>query len=297
MSAKVLKISAEKHEGDIMSVAFNNGYVFTGGADGQIKVWNSEVVLQNTLDFGDYVFSIVVTPVNKVYASSSDGSVKFCEDPIKSNTVEDLLRCDDVILAMVFVDGHLYTGDEKGVVTKWKNDKIVFKYNLVEEVKTLGIQNNSIYTARDLDVVISEILPGKSGRYTTKGVMPGKSPLALVGPTKDGSKEFLVFADRSGKGLAMVNNLPGQNFLPLWTVEDLHEMIVNGICGSERLIFSGGYDGKVKCLTNINEKNPQVVGEADIGSCVNGICIGEKENIVYVGSSDGILRKVVVGGK
>lgn len=245
------------------------------------------------MSFGEYVLFVVTTPTNKLYASSSDGSVKFCADPIKSDTVEDLLRCDDAILAMVFDDGHLYTGDEKGVVTKWKNDKIVFKYNLVEEVKTLGIQNNLIYTARDLDVVISEILPGKSGKYITKGVMPGKSPLTLVRTNKDGGKEFLVFADRSGKGLIAVSNLPGQNFLPLWTVEDLHEMIVNGICGSERFIFSAGYDGKVKCL-KINEKNPQVVGEADVGSCVNGICIGEKENIVYVGSSDGFLRKVVV---
>lgn len=240
------------------------------------------------------MFFVVATSKSKIYASSSDGSVKYCVDPIKSNTVEDLLRCDDVILAMVFVDDHLYTGDEKGVVTKWKNDKIVFKYNLVEEVKTLGVEGNLIYTARDLDVVISMILPGKSGKYTTKAVMAGKSPLALVGSTKDDSKEFLVFADRSGKGLVLVDNLPGKNFTALWTVEDLHEMIVNGICGSERFIYSGGYDGKVKCLSKITEKNPKIVGEADVGSCVNGICIGEQENIVYVGSSDGFLRKVVV---
>lgn len=38
MSMKVSKVSTEKHEGDIMSVAFNNGYVFTGGADGLVKV-------------------------------------------------------------------------------------------------------------------------------------------------------------------------------------------------------------------------------------------------------------------
>lgn len=203
------------------------------------------------------------------------------------------MRCYDSILAMVYVDGQLFTGDEKGVVTKWKNDKILFKYNLVEEVKTLGVEKNYIYTARDLDVVISEMLPGKSGRYSTKGVVSGKSPLALVGGTTDGSKKFLVFADRTGKGLILVNNLPGEKFVILWTVEDLHEMIVNAICGSERFIFSGGYDGKVKCLMNISETNPEVKGEAEIGSCINGMCVGEKENIAYVGSSDGLLRKVV----
>lgn len=252
------------------------------------------------MNFEDYVFFVVAASGNKVYASSSDGSVKYCEDAIKSSAVEVLLRCDDIILAMVFVDDHLYTGDEKGVVTKWKNDKIVFKYNLVEEVKTLGIENNLIYTARDLDVVVSEILPGKSGKYTTKGVIPGKSPLALIGSTVEGSRKFLVFADRSGKGLVLLNNLTasdGRNFTPVWVVEDLHEMIVNAICGSERLIFSGGYDGKVKCLSSINEKSPKIVGEADVGSCVNSICIGENENIVYVGSSDGFLRKVVVDYK
>lgn len=38
MSVKICKVSTEKHEGDIMSVAFNDGYIFTGGADGQVKV-------------------------------------------------------------------------------------------------------------------------------------------------------------------------------------------------------------------------------------------------------------------
>lgn len=45
MSVKVAKVSTEKHEGDIMSVAFNDSYVFTGGADGQVKVAKGIFVL------------------------------------------------------------------------------------------------------------------------------------------------------------------------------------------------------------------------------------------------------------
>lgn len=38
MPGKISKTSSEKHEGDIMSVAFNDGFVFTGGVDGKVMV-------------------------------------------------------------------------------------------------------------------------------------------------------------------------------------------------------------------------------------------------------------------
>lgn len=40
MTGKIEKSASEdaKHDGDITCVAYQNGYVFTGGADGKIKV-------------------------------------------------------------------------------------------------------------------------------------------------------------------------------------------------------------------------------------------------------------------
>ncbi|TMW41318.1 hypothetical protein DOY81_013601, partial [Sarcophaga bullata] len=54
--------------------------------------------------------------------------------------VEELFRCDDVVQAMYCEGDILYTGDDKGVVSNWENDKMVFKYNLVEEVKGLAVE-------------------------------------------------------------------------------------------------------------------------------------------------------------
>lgn len=106
----------------------------------------------------------------------------------------------------------LYTGDDKGVVSNWENDKMIFKYNLVEEVKGLAVEQEWIYTVRDLDVVISQVVSGKSGKYSTKAVIQGKSPLCLLQPVEEKRHKYLAFADRTGKGITLVLNSAADKF-------------------------------------------------------------------------------------
>lgn len=180
------------------------------------KIWDTDLNLIKTLDSHEaYIYAIVANSSGKIYSSSCDGLVKFMEAPFNNENVKELLRCDDVIQSM-YCDGDiLYTGDDKGVVTKWENDKIFFKYNLVEEVKTLAANGSLIYTARNLDMVVSEIVAGKSGKYATKFVFPGKSPLALLGPILDGRKSYLAFPDRTGKSLILFDS---KKFTEIWTL-------------------------------------------------------------------------------
>jgi len=158
----------------------------------------------------------------KVYSSSCDGQVHFMLPPYGDESVQELFRCDDAIQAMYCDGSVLYTGDDKGVVTTWTNDRMLFKYSLVEEVKSLAGEQNLIYTVRDLDVVVSQVAEGKSGKYSNKAVIPGKSPLHLLGPMVDGKRSYLAFPDRSGMGLQLVNNLSQlQEALTLGPVAEL----------------------------------------------------------------------------
>lgn len=68
-------------------------------------------------------------------------------------------------------------------------------------------------------------------------------------------------------------------------------MIINTLCGTEKSLFTGAYDGKIKKWTDI-EKSPKLAGEVDVGNCVNFICNGPND-VVYSGTSDGIARKIV----
>ncbi|XP_067618689.1 myosin heavy chain kinase B isoform X2 [Eurosta solidaginis] len=219
--AKVEKVSTEKHEGDVTCLAYHKNQVFSGGADGKIKVWDNDLNLIKSVDAHEaYIYAMAMNDRNgKLYSSSCDGCVKFMTPPY--GKTQPLFCSDDAIQAMYCDGDTLYTGDEKGVVTNWIEDKIKFKYNLVEEVKSLAAEQSLVYTVRDLDVVVSELSAGKSGKYSNKAVFPGKSPLALVGPVIDQKRSFIVFADRSGKGLSFVKNLPQQKFETIWNLPNM----------------------------------------------------------------------------
>ncbi|XP_014091625.1 uncharacterized protein [Bactrocera oleae] len=288
--ATIEKQSSERHEGDTTCLSYHNSQLFSGGADGKIKIWDNDLNLIKSVDAHDsYIYAMTVNSNNgKVYTSSCDGCVKFIAPPYDQTA--QLFCCEDAIQAM-YCDGDiLYTGDEKGVVTNWIDDKIKFKYNLVEEVKSLGAEKSLIYTVRDLDVVVSDMIAGKSGKYSNKAVLPGKSPLALVGPVINDKRSFLVFADRSGKGLSLVKNLPQQKFESVWNLPNCHELIIQAICGDENTVFSGGYDNKVKGWTNLEQAIPTPLGEVEVGSCVNALVCSTLKR-VYIATADGFVRK------
>ncbi|XP_016985164.1 uncharacterized protein LOC108048787 [Drosophila rhopaloa] len=289
-NARIEHTSSEGHEGDATCVAYFDGQLFSGGADGKIRIWSPELQILATVNAHEaYIYCMAINQHGKVYSSSCDGQVHYMLPPYGEEAVKELFRCDNAIQAMYCDGSVLYTGDDKGVVTTWSNDRMLFKYNLVEEVKSLAGEQKLIYTVRDLDVVVSQVAEGKSGKYSNKAVIAGKSPLRLLGPLVDGKRSFLVFPDRSGMGLQLVNNLPQQQYAQVWHMPDCHEWIVNAICGDEAYLYTGGYDKKVKAWTDLGSAQPKALGEVDVGSWVNSMCCGDN-NIVYIASSDGLIH-------
>jgi len=76
---------------------------------------------------------------------------------------------------------------------------------------------NLLYTARDLDCVITDLLSGKTGTYVTIATIVGRAPVALFGAKENGISMYLVFTTRDGKGISLVRNK--KPFESVWNKE------------------------------------------------------------------------------
>lgn len=294
-----VKVAADgdKHLSDITAILFSQDHVFTSGGDGKIKVWTKDLSLKKEVAVHEaWIYAMAVDSVGRIYSSSADGTIRSLPDPLQSDKVEEMLKCSDDIESL-FVDSkdNLYSGDDKGIITMWVDRKIKFKFNLVEQMRSIAVQNNFIYSIRDNDLTITEVLEGSStGRYITKASIPGKSPVALCGAYTNTTNSHVAIVTRDGLGVVGIRNSNKEHFPVLWTKEKAHGMIINCILGAgEDLLYTAGYDGIVKQWSNLDSKDPKLTAEVAIGAgCLNALCLGADRSIVYVGGSDGLLRTV-----
>lgn len=112
----------------------------------------------------------------------------------------------------------------------WQDNKIKMKYNLVEEVRSLAIQKELLYTVCDKDVAITALMDSlaedSTGKYTNRAIIPGRAPLYLFGPQENGVSRYLLFVTRDGKGLNLINNCINPKFTALWTKDVSFEIII-----------------------------------------------------------------------
>jgi hypothetical protein len=82
--------------------------------------------------------------------------------PLESDQVMNILCCPDDEIETLFVDNHgkVYAGDDHGGVTLFENGKLKFKLNIVEAVHGLIVENNYVYTIRNLDLSVHEFNTG-----------------------------------------------------------------------------------------------------------------------------------------
>lgn len=170
----------------------------------------------------DYVLSLAVNTKGHLYSTARDGTLRYFPRPLKNNNSEILQQVVlDDLTAVCCVEDVLFSGDDKGTVTKWYNHKPGCQYNIIEEVKSMHVENNILYTARDLDAVITDIRPGQES-YVTKATIPGRAPLTLSGPLVDGHKKYLVCTTRAGKGITVIRN--SQPYDVIWTKEVINAL-------------------------------------------------------------------------
>lgn len=172
-------------------------------------------------------FSVLALAVNshkQLYSCGRDGSLRYFRRPWSHDHNDILLQTvmDDVTCLYIENDT-LYSADDKGIVTKWYHNQVGAQYNVTEEVRSMAVEDNSLYTVRESDVVVTDITPHMMSQVT-KGTSPGRFPLILVGvhkpvyppgprrpsmiPEVNKHKKFVVAATRDGKGLVVINNEP-----------------------------------------------------------------------------------------
>lgn len=192
-------------------------------------MWNHDLKHERNIEgHTEYVLSLAHNSKGHLYSTARDGTLRYWSRPLKTNCNEILQQVVlDELTAVYCVDDLLFSGDDKGIVTKWYHHKPGYQFNIIEEVKSMIVENNVLYTARDVDAVITDITHRAENRrqscvddtpsYITRATIPGRAPLTLSGPLVNGHKKFLICTTRDGKGITVVKNSTPYNII--WTKE------------------------------------------------------------------------------
>ncbi|CAO1335145.1 unnamed protein product [Diamesa serratosioi] len=283
---------ADKHSGDVTSIVYQNGNLFSAGGDGKIKIWNADLKLKKELNIHEaHVYAIAMDKQGKLYSSSCDGTIKTMENPLENDKASILLLHDNEIEAL-FVDDHLnfYCGDDKGGVTCFSNGKLKYQINIVEGVKSLFVENNLVYTLLNMDLSIHELRD--NGKYIMKTSIPGKFPVTLFGKKEDTISQFIAILTRDGKGITIVKNNTTERFATLTVKENVHEMIINAMTGCGNILYSCDYAGVLKRL-QVDDNELKELDKISIESgCANCLALMD-DKTVFVGSTDGSIKKII----
>lgn len=331
MPGKIVKTCSSPHEEEITGIVYcpKTDLLYTSGGDLKVKVswidfwckhynnclikvkasppalynsiclqvWDKDLNLKNEVLAGEsWLYAIAVTESGKVYVGSNDGTLRVVADPLNDKGSTKVLECKEEIFSVYCDKEKAYCGDDKGVVSVFEDGKFISRVETSESCMGLKVEDNFIYTIRDRDLSINNLNTTKMlATLTSRAVIPGRIPIDLFGPVVNGHRALIILPFRSGKGFAIIYNDPAKKFgVCAQTEEDAHEMIIYGVAGLDNIIYSGDFSGKLKkWILDVEGKKLTLDMEFDVcpGACINGLAAIEKD-IVYVASSDGILRKV-----
>lgn len=122
--------------------------------------------------------------------------------------------------------------------------------------------------------------------------IPGHFPVTLFGEKSNGISKYIAILTRDGKGITIVSNKAGEKFETLTVRENMHEMIVNALQGTQDYLFSADYAGTVIKSQVIQKELKEVDRITTKSGCCNCIAVFDEKN-VFVGSADGTIKKVV----
>nr|CAD7596597.1 unnamed protein product [Timema genevievae] len=243
------------------------------------SVWDPHLRFLMELRAHESVVFHLATIGDTLYTCSNDGTIKAWDiDTLEHK--KTLLQYDSEVWRFFAAHGRLYAGDVKGIVRVYENDELVRMYDLTEEVRDIAVSTQLLYTVRDRDVVITELLPGPKGHAVTRKTIEGSSPMCLVG-------DMICFVSRSARDILVHDNNKQSFFKELGKIQ-AHEMIINTLCPEgDSIVYSGGYDAKVK---KWDMSNMKLLDSCDISRSISALSIGSRGQVYVAGSSGYIAR-------
>lgn len=115
----------------------------------KLKLWNADLqFVRNLYDHknGDEHFPVLCLSVSdhkQLYSSARDGTLRFFRRPWSHDNNDILLQTvmDDITAMTLSRNTNtLYSGDDKGIVTKWYHNQVGCQYNVLEEVKSMAVE-------------------------------------------------------------------------------------------------------------------------------------------------------------
>ncbi|XP_071450524.1 myosin heavy chain kinase B [Hetaerina americana] len=278
MSLTLLANAARPHDGDVVSLCTEEGRVFSGGEDGVIKIWDEKLTLVGSISAYSYSVYDIVYRKGSLYTCSYDGKINIWSAPKTGENVwpakKTLEGHLEGIRRIRFFDNAMYSGDEQGVVIEWIDDEKKRVFNLLEEIWDLWVVDTILYTVRDKDISITDIKAKNT--FSSKGTLEGRGPMCLM----DGN---IYSITRDGLGILCYGK-PSDSYSKLDTLTG-HEKIINALVGKNNMLFSAGWDGKIKAWDTRTMKCAATYEATDNINC---LCVNENMT-VYAGGSNGIF--------
>ncbi|KRT80061.1 WD40 domain-containing protein [Oryctes borbonicus] len=279
--------AADKHISDVNALVYYKGKLYSGADDGKIIVWEEDLKKVTEVNAHPTTVYSLAADGDTLYSCSNDGTIKAwnLNDLAAKETI---FQVEQGEIYKIYVKNRLlYSSDEQGVVRIHEGKTLKGTYNLLEPLKDILVDNNVLFTVRDLDVVVTALKEHNNFQLTK--TLEGRAPMCMAG-------NYLCFSSRGGKDILIHENSESSSYKLVTEYKDAHEMIINALVGvksgNDTLLYSAGWDKIVK-QWKIENGTCKPVNSCDADMVVNVLTYGEKGE-VYAGGSDGHIVRIDV---
>ncbi|XP_043211326.1 myosin heavy chain kinase B-like isoform X1 [Amphibalanus amphitrite] len=290
MSLNIVASTTEetKQGGDVISMIFHNGKVFTGAEGGKLIIYNQDLTVHKELQAQFNTVNSMCIFNGDLVTTGNDGLIKvWSADTLELKNT--LTGHDNEIRKLLPTADRLYSGDMNGKVKIWSRELTSqFTLSCVEEVWDIAVAGDICFTVRDKDITCSEIKFQENVDGDTKFVIltsfEGRPPLALVGNT-------ICYCNRPGMTIKLRSTEKGHAEQGELQAEkgQGHHKIITAMEARGTLLYTGGYDNTVKIWDVPSKK--LIASGTTVSSSVQSLTVGD-DGSIYAGLMGGYVIKM-----